>query len=74
MSVVWKVDRGDAREQAGGRQAGRVKACAHRPHVGLTGQTIVRKPVRQLETKQNGGGEKGKKLIQQDGCGDTRWR
>lgn len=36
MSVVWKVDRSDAREQAGGRQAMREKACPHGPHMGLT--------------------------------------
>ena len=62
MSVVWKVDRGDPREQAGGRQAMRGKACPHGPHMGLTWQTTVRKPVRQLETKQKKGGGKENKI------------
>lgn len=36
MSVVRKVDRGDPREQAGGRQAMRERACTHGPCMGLT--------------------------------------
>lgn len=36
MSVVRKVDRGDPREQAGGRQAIRERACTHGPRMGLT--------------------------------------
>lgn len=63
MSEVWKVDRGDPREQAGGRRAMRGKACPHEPHMGLTWQTTVRKPVRQLETKQKRGEKRKIKLI-----------
>lgn len=36
MSAVWKVDRSDPREQAGGGQAMRERACTHGPHMGLT--------------------------------------
>ena len=35
MSVVWKMDRGDPREQAGGGQAMREKARPYGPHMGL---------------------------------------